>query len=345
MTFKFVRNSNISVVENIAESNAVPSQLKITIRPSSGGQAATPAQQPSRSAKANQAPSRVQPSRTNKANKMAKILDGMEVDDDAITSLPGRRKRRIEDEPEQFFTVPDDAGRNLMAPVKRRKQAVSVQPLDIPPQLLLIQIRFLLVKAFNPKSSHLQCHSQLQILVLKYNASLSPSKLMKPSIRVNQLNFTRNVSLCYSKLVESSTSRLSNLIHKHGARPRPSQIMKSSISPSDLNQKCNARLHSSKLVKPSINRLLLARLRSSKLVKPSINRLPLARLHLSKLVKLSISRLPRARLHLSKLVKLSIDRLPRANLRLFKLVKLSINWLIITKLNLVILKLTLTSLN
>jgi len=68
---------------------------------------------------------------------MAEILDGMEADDDATTSLPGRRKRRIEDEPEQFFTVPDDAGQNPMAPVKRRKKAVPVQPLDVPSQLPL----------------------------------------------------------------------------------------------------------------------------------------------------------------------------------------------------------------
>jgi hypothetical protein len=136
------RNSNVLVIENIAESNDAPSQLKITIRPSRGlkeraPQAAGPAQQPSSSAKANQAPSRVQPSRANKANKMAQILDEMEADDDATTSLPGRRKRRIEDEPERFSTVPDDIGRNPMAPVKRRKQNAPAEPLDVPSQLQL----------------------------------------------------------------------------------------------------------------------------------------------------------------------------------------------------------------
>jgi hypothetical protein len=67
---------------------------------------------------------------------MAEILDEMEVDDDATTSLPGRRKRR-EDEPDQFSTVPDDVGRNPMTPVKRRKQNASVRPPDIPSQLPL----------------------------------------------------------------------------------------------------------------------------------------------------------------------------------------------------------------
>lgn len=134
----FARNSNILVAENVTESNDAPSRLKIMIRPSSGGlKAAGPAQQLSPSAKVNPAPSRVQPSRANKANKMAKILDEMEVDDDATTSLPGRRKRRIEDGPEQFSTTPDDVERNPMAPVKRRKQDASVRPQDVPVQLPL----------------------------------------------------------------------------------------------------------------------------------------------------------------------------------------------------------------
>jgi len=135
ISMTFACNSNILVAENTTGTdNDASSQLKITIRPSSGtGQA----QQLSLSTTVNQPPSRVQPSRTNKANKMAKILDEMDVDDDATTCLPGRRKRRIEDDPEQFSIVPDNVGRNPMAPVKRRKQDPSVRPLDIPSQLPL----------------------------------------------------------------------------------------------------------------------------------------------------------------------------------------------------------------
>ena len=107
------------------------------IRPPSGLNEAGPAQKLLYSTKVNQARTCVQPSRTNKGNKMAEILDEMEVDDGATTSLPGRRKRRIEDDPEQFFTVPDDVGQNPMVPVKRLKQDASVRPLDIPPQLPL----------------------------------------------------------------------------------------------------------------------------------------------------------------------------------------------------------------
>ena len=57
---------------------------------------------------------------------MAKILDEMEVDDDATTSLPGQCKWRIEDGLKQFSTTPDDIEQNPMAPVKRRKQDASV---------------------------------------------------------------------------------------------------------------------------------------------------------------------------------------------------------------------------
>lgn len=71
---------------------------------------------------------------------MTTVLNEMEVDDDATTSLPGRRKRRIEDGPEQFFATPGDVVRNPMAPVKKRRQdasVMSVQPQPIPPQLPL----------------------------------------------------------------------------------------------------------------------------------------------------------------------------------------------------------------
>ena len=81
-------------------------------------------------------PSRVQPSRTNKASKMAEVLASIEEDDDGTTRVPGRRKRRVEDGPEELSTVPEGVECNPMAPTKRRKKD-QVQPSRAPPLLSL----------------------------------------------------------------------------------------------------------------------------------------------------------------------------------------------------------------
>jgi len=58
--------------------------------------------------------SRVQPSRTTKASKMAEVLASIEEDDDGTTRVPGRRKRRVEDGPEELSTVPEGVECNPM---------------------------------------------------------------------------------------------------------------------------------------------------------------------------------------------------------------------------------------
>jgi hypothetical protein len=66
---------------------------------------------------------------------MAEILDRMEQDDDGTTSLPERRKkRRLEDDPEDFSTIPADAEQNPMAPAKKHKrnQEMAVPPPAMP---------------------------------------------------------------------------------------------------------------------------------------------------------------------------------------------------------------------
>jgi hypothetical protein len=107
----------------------IPSQaVKITIPPQRN-----PVQQ-SRTDKAPE-PSRVQPTRRNKASRMAEILDRMEQDDDGTTSLPERRKKwRLEDDPEDFSTIPADAEQNPMAPAKmhKRNQEMAVPPPAMP---------------------------------------------------------------------------------------------------------------------------------------------------------------------------------------------------------------------
>ena len=84
---------------------------------------------------------RVQPSRKNKGNIMASILQNMEVDDDATTSLPGRkRSRRVADDGfEDLANVPPEAPTNPLAPPnkKKRKQASLLPQIPMPPQMPL----------------------------------------------------------------------------------------------------------------------------------------------------------------------------------------------------------------
>ena len=63
---------------------------------------------------------------------MAKVLSSIEEDDDGTTEVPGRRKRRVEDEPEHLSIIPEDVEHNPMAPVKRRKKN-QIQPSQVPP--------------------------------------------------------------------------------------------------------------------------------------------------------------------------------------------------------------------
>jgi hypothetical protein len=75
---------------------------------------------------------------------MVKILAGIDDDDDATTAVPGQRKRRMEDDPEQLSTVPEGVENNPMAPTKRRKKdqiqappllpLKPVHPAQIPPR-------------------------------------------------------------------------------------------------------------------------------------------------------------------------------------------------------------------
>ena len=67
---------------------------------------------------------------------MAEVLASIEEDDDGTTRVPGRRKRRVEDDPEQFSTVPEGVECNPMAPTKKRKKD-QVQTSRAPPLLPL----------------------------------------------------------------------------------------------------------------------------------------------------------------------------------------------------------------
>ena len=66
---------------------------------------------------------------------MATTLLNMEEDDDGTTAVPGRRKRRIEDDPEQLSTVPEGITPNPMAPMKKQKTNSNAS--TIPPALAL----------------------------------------------------------------------------------------------------------------------------------------------------------------------------------------------------------------
>jgi hypothetical protein len=67
---------------------------------------------------------------------MAQVLASIEEDDDGTTQVPGRRKRQVEDEPEEFSTIPGGVGHNPMAPTKRRRKD-QTQPLHTPSLLPL----------------------------------------------------------------------------------------------------------------------------------------------------------------------------------------------------------------
>jgi hypothetical protein len=72
---------------------------------------------------------------------MATVLGNMQVDDDATTSLPGRKRSRrvVDDEPEDMAEVPQGVPTNPLAPPnkKKRKQGALPPQMPMPPQLPL----------------------------------------------------------------------------------------------------------------------------------------------------------------------------------------------------------------
>jgi hypothetical protein len=66
---------------------------------------------------------------------MAEALLIIDEDDDGTTRVPVRRKRRAENDPEQFSTVPEGVECNPMAPTKKHKKD-QAQPSRAPPLLL-----------------------------------------------------------------------------------------------------------------------------------------------------------------------------------------------------------------
>ena len=70
---------------------------------------------------------------------MASALQDMEVDDDAMTSLPGRkRNRRVAEEPEELADVPENTVINPLAPPsKKRKQEALPPSMPVPPPMPL----------------------------------------------------------------------------------------------------------------------------------------------------------------------------------------------------------------
>lgn len=66
---------------------------------------------------------------------MAKVLAGIEKDDDGTTGVPSRQRKRrlVEDDPEPFSTVPEGVEKNPMAPTKRQKKDETQRSSYIPP--------------------------------------------------------------------------------------------------------------------------------------------------------------------------------------------------------------------
>jgi hypothetical protein len=87
---------------------------------------------------------RVQPSRVNRSNRMAEIMVNIEDNDDSRTAVPqARRKKRqiIESDSEDALDVPEEIGRNPMAPVKKKRKQLNVEdpPRTSIPHLLPLQ--------------------------------------------------------------------------------------------------------------------------------------------------------------------------------------------------------------
>jgi len=82
---------------------------------------------------------RVQPPRMNRGTRMASAIEDMEIDDDAKTSLPRRkRNRQVAEEPEDLADVPENMAINPSAPSsKKRKQEALPPSMPMPPQMPL----------------------------------------------------------------------------------------------------------------------------------------------------------------------------------------------------------------
>lgn len=82
---------------------------------------------------------RVQPLRMNRGSRMASALQHMEVDDDAMTSLPRRkRNRQVAEETEELADVPENTAINPLAPSsKKRKQEALPPSMPVPPPMPL----------------------------------------------------------------------------------------------------------------------------------------------------------------------------------------------------------------